>query len=233
LKKIFHLKTIYFSKNSLIYHCFNLFRYNPTYDPLSYHRRKHKVKHKKKHKEGRKHKNQQQQQEQEQSHEQSEQSCLDSIELQQQEQQQPQQQQQNWNVLPGGGESYRAIKEQCLKQKLSISLKRLNTNAYARCDYPVSNASSGCKSSGGSSDELSEHEPEVETAPDFPPHQSHPLVMRLAATSVAHCLTANGRRMDVGDVVWGKIHGFPWWPGKVHLKFKKTDSTLKILNIEH
>jgi hypothetical protein len=32
---------------------------------------------------------------------------------------------------------------------------------------------------------------------------------------VAHCLTASGRRMDVGDVVWGKIHGFPWWPGKV------------------
>ncbi|XP_011879490.1 PREDICTED: PWWP domain-containing protein 2A-like isoform X1 [Vollenhovia emeryi] len=195
-------------------------RYNPTYDPLSYHRRKHKVKHKKKHKEGRKHKNQPQEQPQ------SEQSCLDSVqqpqqqlqqqlEEKQQQQEQQEQQQQNWNVLPGGGESYRAIKEQCLKQKLSISLKRLNTNAYARCDYPVSNASSGCKSSGGSSDELSEHEPEVETAPDFPPHQSHPLVMRLAATSVAHCLTANGRRMDVGDVVWGKIHGFPWWPGKV------------------
>ncbi|XP_012532045.1 PWWP domain-containing protein 2A [Monomorium pharaonis] len=187
-------------------------RYNPTYgDPLLYHRRKHKVKHKKKHKEGRKHKNQQQQEQP-----QSEQSSLDSVDQsQEQQQQQPQQQQQNWNVLPGGGESYRAIKEQCLKQKLSISLKRLNTNAYARCDYPVSNASSGCKSSGGSSDELSEHEPEVETAPDFPPHQSHPLVMRLAATPVAHCLTANGRRMDVGDVVWGKIHGFPWWPGKV------------------
>jgi len=91
----------------------------------------------------------------------------------------------------------------------------------------VSNASSGCKSSGGSSDELSEHEPEVETAPDFPPHQSHPLVMRLAATSVAHCLTTNGRRMDVGDVVWGKIHGFPWWPGKVCKILKKhADNTL-------
>ncbi|XP_051164497.1 PWWP domain-containing protein 2B-like [Leptopilina boulardi] len=176
-------------------------RYNPNYDPLSYHRRKHKVKHKKKHKEERKHKNQSQQS-----------SCLDDSE----------ENQQNWNVLPGGvsgggGDTYTAIKEQCLKQKLSISLKRLNTNAYARCDYPVSNASSGCKSPGASSDELSEQEPEVdagETAPDFPP-PSHPLVMRLAATPVPHCLTANGRRMDVGDVVWGKIHGFPWWPGKV------------------
>lgn len=177
--------------------CFTLFRYNTTYDSLSYHRRKHKVKHKKKHKEGRKHKSQQQQEQQEQV--QTEQPCLVSTEQQQEQ-------------------DYRAIKEQCLKQKLSISLKRLNTNAYARSDYPVSNASSGCKSSGGSSDELSEHEPEVETTPDFPPHQSHSLVMRLAATPVAHCLTANGRRMDVGDVVWGKIHGFPWWPGKVSNK---------------
>ncbi|XP_015585341.1 PWWP domain-containing protein 2A [Cephus cinctus] len=176
-------------------------RYNPTFDPLSYHRRKHKVKHKKKHKEERKHKNQQQPQEPGE-----EATATDAP-----------QQQQNWDVLPGGDSSYTAIKEQCLKQKLSISLKRLNTNAYARCDYPVSNASSGCKSPGASSDELSEQEPEVdagETAPDFPP-PAHPLVMRLAATPVAHCLTASGRRMDVGDVVWGKIHGFPWWPGKV------------------
>ncbi|XP_015523140.2 PWWP domain-containing protein 2A isoform X2 [Neodiprion pinetum] len=191
-------------------------RYNPTSDALSYHRRRHKVKHKKKHKEERKHKGGQGQ----------------NGTVVQQEQQEDDvvvgggggggggggtvgDQQQKWNVLPG--DSYTAIKEQCLKQKLSISLKRLNTNAYARCDYPVSNASSGCKSPGASSDELSEQEPEVdagETAPDFPP-PAHPLVMRLAATPVAHCLTATGRRMDVGDVVWGKIHGFPWWPGKV------------------
>lgn len=24
-----------------------------------------------------------------------------------------------------------------------------------------------------------------------------------------------GVRLLVGDVVWGKIHGFPWWPGKI------------------
>lgn len=182
-------------------------RYNPSYDSVSYHRRKHKVKHKKKHKEDRKHKNQPQQPQQEPQQQPQQQPCLESSTAEHQ---------QNWNVLPGS-ESYTAIKEQCLKQKLSISLKRLNTNAYARCDYPVSNASSGCKSPGASSDELSEQEPEVdagETAPDFPP-QSHPLMMRLAATPVAHCLTTAGRRMDVGDVVWGKIHGFPWWPGKV------------------
>lgn len=162
-----------------------------------YHRRKHKMKHKKKHKEERKHKNQQP-------------DCLNSGEV--------------MDVPPPvlseheEHEAYTAIKEQCLKQKLSISLKRLNTNAYAP-SYPVSNASSGCKSPEASSDG-EEHEEEeegnAETAPDFPAPE-HPLVMRLSAsaTSVEGCLSANGRRMDVGDVVWGKVHGFPWWPGKV------------------
>ncbi|XP_011506411.1 PREDICTED: PWWP domain-containing protein 2A-like [Ceratosolen solmsi marchali] len=186
-------------------------RYNSNFDKMLYHRRKHKVKHKKKHKEERKHKSQAQ------SVEQPDCSTADSGQV----------------AVEAGRElddssAYTAIKEQCLKQKLSISLKRLNTNAYtARCDrqqgYPVSNASSGCKSCGATSDEEDEEcehetgvEVAVEIAPDFPPPE-HPLVMRLsaAATTVGHCLTSNGRRMDVGDVVWGKVHGFPWWPGKV------------------
>lgn len=123
------------------------------------------------------------------------------------------------------GGVYTSIKEQCLKQKLSISLKRLNTNAYAaNGDYPVSNASSGFKTPGATSEDEDDEEcepevgPEVaaETAPDFPPPE-HPLVMRMAASStpMAHCALSNGRKMDVGDVVWGKVHGFPWWPGKV------------------
>ncbi|XP_031787302.1 PWWP domain-containing protein 2A isoform X2 [Nasonia vitripennis] len=204
-------------------------RYNSNFDKMMYHRRKHKVKHKKKHKEERKHKSQQ-------SYESSngldhpnhlpvyQPIIADNSESSQHDAHQQQ-----------DSSAYTAIKEQCLKQKLSISLKRLNTNAYAaRCEpsigYPVSNASSGCKSPGATSDEEEDEEEEDtgcnvgdsgtevagETAPDFPPPQ-HPLVMRLsaAATPVEHCLTASGKRMDVGDVVWGKVHGFPWWPGKV------------------
>lgn len=190
-------------------------RYNTTYDPLLYHRRKHKVKHKKKHKEERKqHKNQQTDQEPETKEPTSPVTTINEASIHRSD----------CNIFPAG-ESYTAIKEQCLKQKLSISLKRLNTNAYARCDYPVSNASSGCKSPGASSEELSETEPEQQieheadtsdNITDFSP-PSHPLAIRFAATTVEHCLTASGRRMDVGDIVWGKIHGFPWWPGKVRI----------------
>ncbi|KAK0095760.1 hypothetical protein PV326_007453 [Microctonus aethiopoides] len=185
-------------------------RYNSTYDPLLYHRRKHKVKHKKKHKDERKPHKIQPKNDIEDKNEEKSTSNTDK---------QPEIHRPNCNIFPVG-ESYTAIKEQCLKQKLSISLKRLNANAYTRCDYPVSNASSGCKSPGISSEELSEPEQlsenNVDTSDnisDFP--TSHPLSIRFAATPVAHCLTATGKRLNVGDIVWGKIRGFPWWPGKV------------------
>ncbi|KAJ9579552.1 hypothetical protein L9F63_004737 [Diploptera punctata] len=100
-----------------------------------------------------------------------------------------------------------AIKERCLKQKLSISLKRLNANAY----YLGSNGSKSPATSSCSNSESSDDH--GETVPDFP--SSHPLMMRISTQSVTDCVTRDGRRMSVGDVVWGKIHGFPWWPGKV------------------
>ncbi|XP_015282378.1 PREDICTED: PWWP domain-containing protein 2B [Gekko japonicus] len=42
-----------------------------------------------------------------------------------------------------------------------------------------------------------------------------PLTVRLHTHSVSKCVTEDGRTVSVGDVVWGKIHGFPWWPARV------------------
>ncbi|KAM5271864.1 PWWP domain-containing protein 2B [Ctenodactylus gundi] len=42
-----------------------------------------------------------------------------------------------------------------------------------------------------------------------------PLTVRLHTHSVSKCVTDDGRTVAVGDVVWGKIHGFPWWPARV------------------
>ncbi|NXY87554.1 PWP2B protein, partial [Alcedo cyanopectus] len=42
-----------------------------------------------------------------------------------------------------------------------------------------------------------------------------PLTVRLHTQSVPRCVTEDGRTVSVGDVVWGKIHGFPWWPARV------------------
>ncbi|KAK4310712.1 hypothetical protein Pmani_017741 [Petrolisthes manimaculis] len=58
--------------------------------------------------------------------------------------------------------------------------------------------------------------------PDFPTsidggeeQPSAALLMRLSWQEVQQCQVSDGRVMAVGDVVWGKIHGFPWWPAKV------------------
>ncbi|GLV43951.1 six-banded [Carabus blaptoides fortunei] len=131
-------------------------------------------------------------------------------------------------------ESYTEMKEQCLKQKLSINLKRLNASAYTRCDESTSSSSlstatttpattvedhkSGAEENSECSDEQIEQH-----APDFPP-PSPPVMMRITAQAVTSGLSADGRRLGVGDVVWGKIHGFPWWPGKV-LSITDTDTT--------
>ncbi|XP_005528930.1 PREDICTED: PWWP domain-containing protein 2B [Pseudopodoces humilis] len=42
-----------------------------------------------------------------------------------------------------------------------------------------------------------------------------PLTVRLHTQSVSRCVTEDGRTVSVGDIVWGKIHGFPWWPARV------------------
>lgn len=89
---------------------------------------------------------------------------------------------------------------ECLKQKLSINLKRLNANAY------MSRASSSSSSISDTSDEQSDAVPGL---PDSPPMARH------SNQDITSCQTSEGRLMAVGDVVWGKIHGFPWWPGKV------------------
>uniref|UniRef100_A0A8C3YJB7 PWWP domain containing 2B n=1 Tax=Catagonus wagneri TaxID=51154 RepID=A0A8C3YJB7_9CETA len=42
-----------------------------------------------------------------------------------------------------------------------------------------------------------------------------PLTVRLHTQSVSKCVTEDGRTVAVGDIVWGKVHGFPWWPARV------------------
>lgn len=78
------------------------------------------------------------------------------------------------------------IKGQCLKQKLSISLRRLSSNSYEKRGDEVDG-----------SDEW-----EGETVPDFPANSTEGVGGQLL-------------RVSPGDIVWGKVVGFPWWPGRV------------------
>ena len=42
-----------------------------------------------------------------------------------------------------------------------------------------------------------------------------PLMMRIHTCAVTSCTTKEGSTFTIDDIVWGKIHGFPWWPGRV------------------
>ncbi|KAM9326212.1 PWWP domain-containing protein 2B [Gastrophryne carolinensis] len=42
-----------------------------------------------------------------------------------------------------------------------------------------------------------------------------PLTVRLHSKSVSNCITVDGKTISVGDIVWGKVHGFPWWPARI------------------
>lgn len=78
------------------------------------------------------------------------------------------------------------IKEHCMNQKLAISVRRLSSNSYERSENDLES----------DSDEWEE------VVPDFP-ENSHQGV--------------GGSLLNVspGDIVWGKVGGFPWWPGQV------------------
>lgn len=99
------------------------------------------------------------------------------------------------------------IKDRCLKQKLSISLRRLNATAYAS----ASGSGAAAEADESGSSPATSHSSE-EALPDFPPLPLAPLPLTQMAASTRN---SDGRLLAVGDIVWGKIHGFPWWPGKV------------------
>ncbi|CAH0587116.1 unnamed protein product [Chrysodeixis includens] len=81
------------------------------------------------------------------------------------------------------------IKEHCMKQKLSISLRRLSSNSYE-------------KQSENDPIESGSEDWDNELVPDFPANGTEGVGARIL-------------RVSPGDVVWGKVLGFPWWPGRV------------------
>ncbi|XP_017783359.1 PREDICTED: PWWP domain-containing protein 2A-like [Nicrophorus vespilloides] len=90
-------------------------------------------------------------------------------------------------------------KEPCLTQKLSINLKRLSTS-YTSC--------SNDKTDDCSSDES-------EQVPDFPETNPSVLLRLPSSPAIGNASGIDGCRMTVGEVVWGKLPGFPWWPARI------------------
>ncbi|XP_052007174.1 PWWP domain-containing protein 2B-like [Xyrauchen texanus] len=74
-------------------------------------------------------------------------------------------------------------------------------------------------SSDGTSPELSDLAPgdelSVSSSSQGESKTVPPLTVRLHTRSMTKCVTEDGHAVTVGDVVWGKIHGFPWWPARI------------------
>ncbi|KAL4641240.1 PWWP domain-containing protein 2B isoform X1 [Arapaima gigas] len=74
-------------------------------------------------------------------------------------------------------------------------------------------------SSDGTSPELCDFAPGEDIAVSSSSRDENktvpPLTVRLHTRSMTKCVTEEGHAVAVGDVVWGKIHGFPWWPARV------------------
>ena len=74
----------------------------------------------------------------------------------------------------------------------------------------------------------------MDNVPSIGIGRTHPLMMRIQTRNVSRCEADDGRSLTVGDIVWGKIHGFPWWPGKiVSITISQRDSGIMISQTAH
>ncbi|KAK3094853.1 hypothetical protein FSP39_007090 [Pinctada imbricata] len=74
--------------------------------------------------------------------------------------------------------------------------------------------------------------PTVETTPNVDVFRS--LMMKIHTRDVTKCIATDGRTIHVGDIVWGKIKGFPWWPGRVlSISVSERESGLVIRKLAH
>ncbi|XP_074644004.1 PWWP domain-containing protein 2B-like [Tubulanus polymorphus] len=61
-----------------------------------------------------------------------------------------------------------------------------------------------------------------------------PLMMRIHTQSVEKCIIGDSRYIATGDIVWGKILGFPWWPGKIlNITVSQKDNGVIIRQMAH
>ncbi|XP_061184075.1 PWWP domain-containing protein 2A-like [Saccostrea echinata] len=82
-----------------------------------------------------------------------------------------------------------------------------------------------------------EEDEEREDIDDAPPTSDdvfRTLMMKIRTHDVPKCMANDGRTIHVGDIVWGKIKGFPWWPGRVlSISVSERDGGIVIRRLAH
>ncbi|XP_039732906.1 PWWP domain-containing protein 2A isoform X2 [Pteropus medius] len=125
--------------------------------------------------------------------------------------------------------------EQDEPQTLGKKGSKSNISVYMTLNQKKSDSSSASVCSIDSTDDLKSSNSECSSSEsfDFPPGSMHApststsssskeekkltnsLKMKVFSKNVSKCVTPDGRTICVGDIVWAKIYGFPWWPARI------------------
>ncbi|KAM9810008.1 PWWP domain-containing protein 2B [Syngnathus typhle] len=104
---------------------------------------------------------------------------------------------------------------------INFRKRKADSSSLSVCSSDSLDESKSC-SSDGTSPELCDLAPGEDlsvTSSSLPSRDDcktvPPLTVRLHTRSMTKCVTEDGHAVAVGDIVWGKIHGFPWWPARV------------------
>ncbi|XP_068816246.1 PWWP domain-containing protein 2A isoform X1 [Struthio camelus] len=119
-------------------------------------------------------------------------------------------------------------------QTLGKRGSKSNITVYMTLNQKKSDSSSASVCSSDSTDDLKSTNSECSSTEsfDFPPGSMHApssssssskeekklsnsLKMEVFSKKVSKCVTPDGRTICVGDIVWAKIYGFPWWPARI------------------
>nr|CAI9697267.1 unnamed protein product [Rangifer tarandus platyrhynchus] len=129
-------------------------------------------------------------------------------------------------LVPGEQEEPQTLDRKGSKSSISV---------YMTLNQKKSDSSSASVCSIDSTDDLKSSNSECSSSEsfDFPPGCMHApstftsssskeekklsnsLKMKVFSKNVFKCVTPDGRTICVGDIVWAKIHGFPWWPARI------------------
>uniref|UniRef100_A0A8C5K3L8 PWWP domain containing 2A n=1 Tax=Jaculus jaculus TaxID=51337 RepID=A0A8C5K3L8_JACJA len=109
---------------------------------------------------------------------------------------------------------------------------RSNLSVYLALNQKQADSSGASVCSADSADDLKSSNSECSSSESFafPPGRMHvpaatsskeekrrssSLKMKIFSKNVSKCITPDGRTICVGDIVWAKIYGFPWWPARI------------------
>ncbi|KAM4826518.1 PWWP domain-containing protein 2A isoform 1-T1 [Thomomys bottae] len=104
---------------------------------------------------------------------------------------------------------------------LALNPKPADSCSASVCSLDSADDLRSCNSEGSSSESLAfppggrRAPPAAASSSREERKRSHSLKMKIFSKNVSKCVSPDGRTLCVGDIVWAKMCGFPWWPARV------------------